>query len=118
MRKILVYSSLGLLILRGILWYSDNYIKRDAEESIAVGHYLTHKADSLKLSRMSTTDSTTVSRLKSVEKQLLNHALRYQQDARDQLNFQLNVLEKLELVTNIFMGITLLSLIVYWIRGQ
>jgi len=80
---------------------------------------LSHQADSLgALRALAFDDSIAVTDLRRKEKQLLTDALKKQLTARDKANSQLMLLDKLELTSNILLGLALASLVIMTMKGR
>ena len=80
---------------------------------------MSHQADSLgALRALAFDDSIAVTDLRRKEKQLLTDALKKQLTARDKANSQLMLLDKLELTSNILLGLALASLVIMTMKGR
>jgi len=111
-KKILTYSSLGLLVLQGILNYSGKKVNDELIELTNQAQHLTHKADSLKNARKLLSDSVDIAESKIQEKYLLTDAVDQYLTADQKLRNQLDVLNVLEVAGYILFGLSILSLII------
>ena len=119
LKKILIYFSFALLVLRSILWYADNQRRNELHKLNTESDILIRQADSLKsLKVLSLSDSITVMDLQRKQRQLLTAALNKQLTARDTLSNHLALLNKLDLTANIFFGLALISLVIVAMKGR
>lgn len=112
LKKILIYASLGLLVLQGIMNYSGKKLNDELIELTNQAQHLTHKADSLKKARNLLSDSVDIAESKIQEKYLLTDAVDRYLTADQKLRNQLDVLNLLEVIGYILFGLTILGLII------
>jgi hypothetical protein len=129
MKKLLTYFSIGMVVLKLVVWYADKKLKDDINSIFEATDYRQPQIDSLstlriKLEEVDSVNSSDRSRydllqkIKNEEKRLLKLSLGQYLDAKAKADNQSNFLNTMESIFDAFILLSIGALIFYLIKAH